>query len=59
MNRYLTLKEAAKRARVSRATLYRWLALGIIPDRRIPGTRKALILATDLIRQPEPNGVAK
>lgn len=56
VNKYLTLKEAAKLARVSRATMYRWLAKGIIPDRRMPGTRKALVLATDLTREPMEAG---
>jgi len=46
--RKYTLKQAAQARRVHVKTIYRWLKLGIIPDRRPPGARKIIILHDDL-----------
>ena len=51
MRRY-TIAQAAKKARVSTKTIRRWLARGILPDRRIPGAWKHLIHECDLFPQP-------
>lgn len=51
--RRLTVKQAAKLARVHPITIHRWLALGVLPDRRIPGTKKHIIHDTD-ITNPQP-----
>jgi len=46
--RRLTVKQAAKLARVHPVTVRRWLLTGVLPDRRIPGTKKHIILESDI-----------
>jgi len=50
--RKLSLSQAAEKAGVSTRTIREWLRRGIIPTRRLPGTRKHIIYATDLERNP-------
>jgi len=47
MRRY-TVPQAARKARVSAKTIRRWLHKGILPDRRLPGTKRYLIHEEDL-----------
>lgn len=53
MQRFYTLKQAAKLCGVKPLTIHRWVKAGILPDRRLPGTHKHRFLATDLVREPQ------
>lgn len=53
IKRLLTLPEACRLAKVSRRSLYNWMALGSLRFVRTPGgTRR--VYADDLFRQGEP-----
>lgn len=54
--RKLTVPQAARMARVHPDTIRIWVRKGILPDRRPPGTRKIILLESDLVRDPQ--GVA-
>ena len=55
MPRLYTLPEAAKIARCHPDTLRRAIKRKALPDRRVPGAKKYLLLATDFIRTETPN----
>ncbi len=48
--RKLTLQQAARRMLVHPQTIRLWMRRGIIPDRRLPGTRKLWFYPDDLDR---------
>jgi len=49
--RTFTVPQAAKLRRVHPVTIRLWLAKGKLPDRRVPGTKKHIILESDLFPQ--------
>ncbi len=53
MSKTLTVKQAARVRKVNPQTIHRWLKSGVLPDRRLPGTRKHAILSSDLFPSVE------
>lgn len=47
----LSTKDVARILGVHELTVLRWIKIGILPDRRLPNTRKHWFLASDL--QPQ------
>jgi hypothetical protein len=48
-NEILSLKDVMRISRVHRVTVLRWIKVGILPDRRLPGTKKHWFLQSDLL----------
>ena len=53
MTRLMTVKQVAKLYGVHPVTIHRWLLLGKLRSRRIPGTRKHVFLESDLLAEPK------
>ena len=43
---------AARKMRVTEETIRRWIRAGLLPDRRVAGSRQYLILKSDLSAKP-------